>query len=54
MALEIETLRILIIEQLVFLAAQIATDIAAAPVTFGESATLIAQRCSRPERWSRC
>jgi hypothetical protein len=41
MALEIETLRILIIEQLIFLAAQIAADIAAAPFTFGASAALI-------------
>jgi hypothetical protein len=40
-ALEIETLRILIIEQLIFLAAQIAADIAAAAFTFGESLTLI-------------
>jgi hypothetical protein len=41
MALEVETLRILIIEQLIFLAAQIAADIAAAFFTFGESLTLI-------------
>jgi hypothetical protein len=41
MALEVETLRILIIEALIFLAAQIAADIAAAPFTFGGSTALI-------------
>jgi hypothetical protein len=41
MALEIETLRIIIIESLILLAAQIAADVAAAAFTFGASATLI-------------